>query len=334
MTKTELAETYVTKYINLSKEKGIKFSKKSIATIMYEENKDVFKDSEDARSSVRYVLGSIGVSSQRNKFSYLKEQFDMMDEPVIELKNTEPYIFPKDIKKVLVVNDIHGNFYDAKALEIALDYGINQGCDSLFINGDFLDFYQESKFDKDPSISARMNEREWGVDFLKMSQGLFNHVVLKEGNHDKRLMDYINRKLAGSPELIGMLGNYQDYLFFDGCKVQFIEDYRHVKLGKLNAIHGHEYNGFGGGVNVARNRFMKTLDNTISGHSHVCKSDMFKTVNDEYYGSWTVGCLCQLNARYAPKNNWQHGFAVVTVDSDGDFDVNNRMIIKNKSISA
>jgi len=27
-------------------------------------------------------------------------------------------------------------------------------------------------------------------------------------------------------------------------------------------------------------------------------------------GCWSVGCLCELVAEYAPLNNWNHGFAV------------------------
>jgi hypothetical protein len=37
--------------------------------------------------------------------------------------------------------------------------------------------------------------------------------------------------------------------------------------------------------------------------------------------------LCDLNPHYAPRNNWNHGFAHVRLSGDGSFTVNNHVII-------
>ena len=99
----------------------------------------------------------------------------------------------------------------------------------------------------------------------------------------------------------------------------------------MNIIHGHEYQG-GGGIHVAYNRMNKAMDNVISGHSHVTQNSVKKSLSGKFYGSWTVGCLCSLSPRYAPKNNWNHGFVIVERDADGEFVVDNRMIIDGKIV--
>jgi hypothetical protein len=47
---------------------------------------------------------------------------------------------------------------------------------------------------------------------------------------------------------------------------------------------------------------------------------------------FSIGCLCQLTPKYRPfaYTKWNHGFAIVEIDGDGSFEVNNYRIIKGK----
>ena len=236
---------------------------------------------------------------------------------------------PLSIKKGLVLNDIHSRFYDRKAVEIAINNGIKHNCDIAIINGDLLDFYQFSRFDKNPDIMRHFySEREWVQDFLLLLQKTFGKVIYKKGNHDIRRELYLQRKAVDMPEIQG-LENVDDYVFFDGSTVDVVEDYNIIQFGKLNLMHGHEYQG-GGGIHVAYNRLNKSFDNVLSAHSHITQSSMKKSINGKFYGSWTVGCLCSLSPRYVPQNNWNHGFALVEKAESGEFEVINRMIVNGK----
>lgn len=328
MSKTELAKACIEKYIEIALRTNRQYSKRYLATVLYNENPDIFKDVEDARRIIRYLLGSYGSSSCKSTAD-IARQFALIPDQIRELTNTEPFVVPTSIKKTLWISDIHSRFYDRKALEMAINYGIKENCDSVIINGDFMDFYGHSKFDKNPAISIIFEEQEWGIDILEMLQNTFGYVVLKSGNHDLRRQLHVERLSATMPELVGM-SEYKDYLFFDGCHVQFVEDYRHIIYGKLNAIHGHELAG-SGGIHVAHNRFNKALDNVISGHSHKAQSLIRKDINGHVLGSWTTGCLCDLTPRYSPKNDWTQGFAITEKDATGEFDVNNRIIHGNKT---
>ena len=325
--KKELAREIVREYIEISKRTGKTYGKRFIATVLYSKYPDKFNDVEDARYSVRYVTGAIGRRKVK-KDEQLAEDFALLEESVSEC-NIEPFIIPNQYKKPLIINDIHSRFHDRKALEVALNYGLKRGYDSVIINGDLLDFYQYSRFDKNPNILQYFySEREWAQDFLLLLQKNFGKVFYKKGNHDIRRELHIQRRLADVPEVQG-LESIENYVFFDNSTVEIIEDYNIIQFGKLNVLHGHEYQG-GGGIHVAYNRMAKAMDNIISAHSHITQSSMKKSITGDFYGSWTVGCLCSLSPRYNPQNNWNLGFATAERDDIGEFEVDNKMIIGGK----
>ena len=332
MRKTDIARTYIEKYIEIGQRTGKGYSKKFIATVLYSENPEVFKDSEDARKYIRMALNANGNRDNSKKNEELTSRFALLSEPQSELANLEPYSIPKGYVNTLVMGDIHSKFYDRKALETAINDGLKNGCDSVIINGDFMDFYQYSKFDKNPRVvSDFYTEQEWGVDVLSLLQDTFGIVYLKKGNHDIRLELHTQKLSASMPELQDYI-TYQDWLFYKGTNTVFIEDYRHIQYGKLNIIHGHEYQG-GGGIHVAHNRLNKTFDNVLSAHSHKSQSLIKTTINREVFGSWTIGCMCSLSPRYSPKNDWTNGYAIIKKDSSGDFEVENKVIFNSRIFS-
>lgn len=329
--KMEIARTYVERYLEIYKRTEKQFSKKFVGLVMYNENPDVFTSSEDGRMWIRASLGSAGEASKTNTLNLnLIEKFAFINDSITDTPNSEPFVFPVAYDKVLVISDIHSIFYDKQAVMAALEYGKKRGANSVLINGDFLDCYQFSKFTKNPRISADfiINEKEWGTEFLQLLQEEFGYVVYKFGNHDIRRELQLFNFAANHPDILEMC-TLKEYLSFPMSAVNFVEDYRIVKLGKLNAIHGHELY-MSGGINAARNVILKTFDNTISGHSHVVQSYPMKDIDGNVYMSYKTGCLCQLNPRYAPINNWNQGFAIVEIESGGDFHVENKMIHNGK----
>lgn len=325
--KTETARLTVEEFIQIALQTGKGISKRFIARTLFTRHPDVYPSEEVARMYVRSVTAGKGAKSKTEKALELDRLFSLVADPVKEIDAT-PFEIPSGYKKLLVIADIHSRFYDKKALYKAIDDGLKSGVNGVLINGDFMDFYQFSKFDKNPNIVADFDlEQEWGVDILSMLQSLFGVVYLKQGNHDLRRELMIQRLSANMPELQGYT-NYQDYLFYGGTNVQFIEDYKHITFGKLNIIHGHEYPS--GGIHIAYNRLNKAFDNVLSAHSHRGQSIIRQTINREVYGSWTIGCLCNLSPRYAPKNDWVHGYAIIERDNEGMFEVQNKIIRDEK----
>ena len=84
-TTAEITREYIRKYINLSKENGRIYSKRFIATVLYEENPSLFKDVEHARVIVRTQTGACGVRSVKDNNLNLTEQFSIMEQGFDEI---------------------------------------------------------------------------------------------------------------------------------------------------------------------------------------------------------------------------------------------------------
>lgn len=330
MKKNDIAREYIEKYTRLGIQHKIGYSKRAIARILTADHPDLFPTFERARAIINTVTGSHGdVRRVTPDWQYFQSLFSMVPDSIKENQKPIEYYIPEFIKKTLWINDLHSRFMDRGAFEEAINIGLKNNVDSVIINGDFMDFYRESKFDKNPAISDYFyEEQEWGVEILSLLQNMFHNVFLKKGNHDVRRERYIQSFAQRYPEFLG-LSDYEDYLFYEGSTIKFIEDYQVIKYGKLNGIHGHEYRV--GGIHTAHNRLHKTFDNTISGHSHKWNSTVVPKIGGNLIGSWAVGCLCNLNPAYAPMNDWTHGCALTEKDTEGDFNVDNKLIrIKNR----
>ena len=94
-------------------------------------------------------------------------------------------------------------------------------------------------------------------------------------------------------------------------------------------IHGNEYKG-GGGINVARTLWLRAGDNVIAGDKHKTQSGLKTNIDKSIVGTWSVGCLCELNPEYLTFNEWNLGFAHIEVFSDGNFTVHNKQIINGR----
>jgi hypothetical protein len=142
--KTDKAIEFLQRYVELHKKHKRGFEKNFMAKILHEENPDVFTDKEDARYYIRRALNQTGNNKVRkDKAEYLREQWAFIAEPIAEL-NYRPFIVPKAYNHALITADWHGLFYDRKAVDAAINYGLKRNCNCCIIDGDFLDCYQFS----------------------------------------------------------------------------------------------------------------------------------------------------------------------------------------------
>lgn len=90
--------------------------------------------------------------------------------------------------KVLYMADLHIPFtvYDL------VKHIIKEHSDAnvLILNGDILDLFNVSTFAKDKTIALKRELQE-GREFLELVSKIFDDVILVEGNHERRLRNYI-----------------------------------------------------------------------------------------------------------------------------------------------
>lgn len=229
------------------------------------------------------------------------------------------------LQRVLILSDLHFPFQDNRAIKNALSLGKQNKVTKIILNGDVIDFHAISRFIKNPNKRNLHQEIELTKQFIYSIRKQFPNIpiIYKSGNHSERLTTYLWTKaeeFSDLPEL-----SLQNLLHFKENKIRFSPKDEVIKLGKLSIIHGHEVGNICT-VYPARSLFMTCNSSTLAGHCHRQSSFVKRTIDGEIIRTFTTGCLCQLTADYSIHNDWVHGCAIVTVDRNGEFEVDLRSL--------
>lgn len=300
----------------------------TLAKLLKKEHSKIYKDVEHARDFIRAIRGLKGSNLHQkttDKSLYVAKSpyFTLPKSAIVKRQ-------PVNIKgeKILLLKDIHFPYHDEEALSIALSYGIEKGCDTLYLNGDILDCHTLSRWEKDPESRSFSQELETVRSFLQMVSPLFKKVYYKEGNHEERYWRYLS---SHAPELVEIDAfNLQSLMWLEQYGVEWIDGRTFAKFNSLNVVHGHEFgqNVFSP-VNIARGLYLRAKSHAICGHWHQTSEHNEKDINGKIITTWSVGCLCDLSPRYRPANQWNHGFAILHRDGK-NFHVENKKIYEGK----
>jgi len=311
---------------------GMQMPTLTLARIMYNENIELFINVDAARSVLRYLEGKRG---EKDKKCIKNKDFIMHEErpknpwklPESDEAKYEPYILKA--KKLAVLSDIHVPYHSISALECALDKIYEEKPDAILLNGDTIDFYGLSRFQKDPRKRSVAHELQALNEFLDVLQQFEAKIIYKLGNHDERYEHYLMHK---APELLGIPEfKFENLLKARERKMDVVGEKRIIKANKLNIIHGHEYPSVFSPVNIARGLYMKGKVSAMQGHNHQTSEHTETDMNGKSVTAWSLGCLSELNPAYMPLNKWNHGFAIVDLSENGeDFHVKNYRIHKGK----
>lgn len=326
----KLAIEYRTKY-------GPEMPSLKLARIMYAENNLLFSTLDSARSALRRIEGKNGNESRaRYKHNELFMSKDRPKNPY-NLPETyqdtrEPLILPLICNNILLLSDLHIPYHDINAITIALDYGVTNKVNTIFINGDLLDFHGLSRFEHDPRKRRVKDEFDAAKSFLVTLRKTFPNALIYwlKGNHCTRYEKWLMSKVheVFDDEYYHM----ENRLRLNEERITLIDDRQLVKAGKLSITHGHHImKGFFSPVNSARGVYMKAKQSTIIGHVHKVSTHSETDMDGKVITTWSTGSLCELKPDYSPLvSNYQHGFAHVVVEANGDYTVKNYQIINGK----
>lgn len=337
MGKRTIKGDIVTEYLNDERWSGL--PTKTLAGLIYSENKDAFKNKEDCRGTIRYYRGQKG-AALRKRASHPTEKAEHAKAygianpfglPDSDEDEWEPYVLPKAATRILLLSDIHVPYHNIQALTKAIEYGKEKKVNAVVLNGDTLDCYALSRYEKDPRKRGFAEELEACRQLLGIIQKELNcPVYFKLGNHEERYEAYMRIK---APEILGCPEFTLDTLLrFGEYGVQLIQDKRIIKAGKLNIMHGHEFGrSVFSPVNPARGYYMRAKSHVIAGHNHQVSNHTESNLEGKIVSAWSTGCLCELHPQYMPINKWSHGFAYIEVDPETkDFEVDNLTIVNGK----
>lgn len=329
MTKTDLAREY--------RAKNPEFPNLKLARVMYEENKLMFKNVEEARVYVRYIEGKSGKAKKTKTVTgsefYKPEarDYNPYKLPASDETSFEPYVL-KGHKRILGLFDIHAPYHSISAITAALDFAKKDKPDAVVLGGDMWDFHGLSKYMTDPRKKGFVEEISVGIELLQVIQKTLKcPIYYKLGNHDERYQHYLWMKM-------GEIQGLEDFQLSNIIKkrisgVDIIEGKRIMKANELNIVHGHEFaSSIISPVNIARGLYLRAKANTICGHHHRSSEHTEQDINGKMVTTWSVGCLSELHPQYMPINSWNHGFCMIDLSGSKDFEVRNKRIWKGKVV--
>lgn len=304
---------------------------RQLARIIYNDNKLLFDSLKQVYGYVRYYRGAKG---KINREHLEDRHYTPQEPPQLPQSRADDYtpFEIEGVERLGVMGDIHIPYQSNEAIKLAVAHMKQRSVDGVLILGDLIDFHQLSHFRKDPrkrSPKLEIEDTKKFLYWLRYNLGERVQIVYKLGNHDERYDKYVMNK---APEIFDIVHTtLYTVLELDKMGIEVVNNKRIVTCNELPFLHGHEWQrGLASPVNPARGAFLKSHSTVVVAHLHRTSEHSERSLDGSTIATWSLGCLCDLHPEYAPINSWNHGFAVVDNTGTGEFEVNNRKIVKGK----
>lgn len=308
-----------------------------LARLIYAKNKLRFSGVDAVRTRLRYIEGKTGKKAlagiPKSKLKFIKAEprpYNPYNLPASDEADYEPFIF-EGHKRIAILSDIHVPFHNISALTASIDFCKKEKPDALLLNGDTIDCHRLSRFIKDPKKRNFALELDtFKALFEVFEKQLKCKIYFKIGNHEERYEHFLFEK---AKELVGIEEfEFENIIKARARGIEVIGDKRYMQMNELSGIHGHEYvGGISAPVNPARGLFLRAKVSTFQGHNHQTSEHTEPTLTGKMVTTFSTGCLCELHPQYMPLNKWNHGFAIVDLDSNGkNYEFRNKRILKGR----
>lgn len=243
------------------------------------------------------------------------------------------------IEKWFVCTDVHRPYHDPLTERAVNAYLRDNGPWHGWINlGDLVDFCEISSYvvGKPGDVEGTVEESFLSANaYLDEQEELVRgtnpnaKMVLIEGNHEHRVLDY----LAKHPELKGSL-EVPKNLRLSARHIKWIpyaSTYEDYTKGNATFIHGYRAT-----INHAKLTVAEYGSSVYYGHTHdVQECSLVQKGRDKVIVGKSLGCLCLPEQRYMGKkpSKWQQAFAVFYFFPDGYYTEHTVRIFKNRFVA-
>ena len=240
----------------------------------------------------------------------------------------------------LIISDLHIPDQHRKSLELVYAFIKVYKPTTLHILGDFVNFPTISAWPQDPTyhISLTQEIKQALVILKKLVHTANCEVIWYEGNHENRLIRYLNSRASELTELDieGERVISIQHLF--GLKALGVSYVDEVYRNGVYYHHGELVRGKAG--MTAHGNMDRTGVSAISGHVHRLALVYKNLYNRKIFGMET-GCLCNYKPTpyYGAKiKDWQLGFGTIDVVDGRTYPriypiINNSLVYGDKIIS-
>lgn len=212
----------------------------------------------------------------------------------------------------IVFSDIHAPYHDRNAIALAAKIAAWWKPDVAIYNGDDVDFYQLSRFDKNPNRTARTQDEidTWHVECVAPLNAALGKArkIKVPGNHEDRL----RRKLWANPDLFGIAAlELPELMQLRRYGIEYAE--LRVRFGNvLEVTHGTRVSKWAGYTARLEQEQRRYSISTITGHVH--RAGRFQTrIGASYVVGQEAPCMCTTDPEYMTDPDWVQGVTLFVV---------------------
>lgn len=210
--------------------------------------------------------------------------------------------------KVVIFGDLHCPFHDEEALDLVLNYVRKNKPEAVVLNGDILDCYKISRFNKDPNARSFYDEIVEGRKILKKIENAVPQnarLIWLDGNHEERIQKYTR---TNAPEFEGLI-SVPSLMRFDDIDVEYHTHSQPLFINNIVIKHGSMISSIASGYSVKK-ELDKETESVIMGHTHrlaiIHKTYRNRTVFGVEGGH--LSDISQIDYMYGKVADWQQGF--------------------------
>lgn len=245
----------------------------------------------------------------------------------------------KGVKTIVIASDFHGGATSNFAMKVLLDTIRRTQPDVVCLAGDVFDLYEFSRFDQDPRQCNLKGEFDIVKNEIfkpiREAAGPKCMIDMILGNHENRLLRHLADRTPYMKVLMDLMGvSLADLLGVHDSQINLISRadiavFRpSEKRDEIKKNYKTYFNLFSVTHDAPKGAHYGLCG--ASGHTH--KPSTIASVDERFGGKFwlTLGCMAKIDAEYVEGlSQYQNGFAVVHVDTEGKSVVGENVIFSD-----
>ena len=234
------------------------------------------------------------------------------------------------IKRGIVCADFHAPYQHKPAVRLLRKFINDFQPHEIVFNGDMCNYAAYSGHGRRKDETANERVATDHVEAIITMDTLLNDTKIKtkvwiDGNHDNWQDQYFTEH----PETYDpAVHRYQKLQLAKRGFLNPIPYKKTYKSGKLYFTHGWR-----AGVGAVRQHLISDYkSNFVMGHIHKSDTATSANIKGHIVQGYSIGCMCQLEFKYAAHPTGNHGFGVYYILPNGHFTFYNVVVINDKFV--
>lgn len=215
--------------------------------------------------------------------------------------------------RLVSLSDLQLPFVDEPLLDTVIEFISDYKPHDIILNGDILDCYEVSDFDKRPerlfNLGTEFEMADTLIRKLKRYAAKDCKIWWIDGNHEERLQRAIWRR---AQDFSFLVKDIPEALRLDETCAGYVPYGKHIDYLGFVFTHGNFVSSYS--AYTAKRHLERYRSSGVNGHTHRLGSYSVTDMHGSSHTWYEQGCLCRKDLEYVRGvANWQQGILIGTV---------------------